>query len=144
MIAISEDILFIFTALNLQLHILNFQFTMRNNVIHDKSYAFALRIVKAYKYLSENKREYVLSKQVLRSGTAIGALVKESEHAQSKADFINKLSIALKEANETAYWLTLLKDGDFIDKNSFVSIKTDCDEIIKILVAIIKTSKDNK
>ena len=117
---------------------------MRNNVIHDKSYAFALRIVKAYKYLSENKREYVLSKQVLRSGTAIGALVKESEHAQSKADFINKLSIALKEANETAYWLTLLKDGDFIDENSFFSIKTDCDEIIKILVAIIKTSKDNR
>ncbi len=116
---------------------------MRNNVIHDKSYAFALRIVKAYKYLSENKKEYVLSKQVLRSGTAIGALVKESEHAQSKADFINKLSIALKEANETAYWLTLLKDGDFIDENSFVSIKIDCDEIIKILVAIIKTSKDN-
>lgn len=117
---------------------------MRNNAIHDKTYAFALRIVKAYKYLSENKREYVLSKQVLRSGTAIGAMVKESEHAQSKADFINKLSIALKEANETAYWLTLMKDSGFIDVNSFVSIKNDCDEIIKILVAIIKTSKDNK
>lgn len=144
MIVRCEDIFFIFTVLNFQLHIFSFQFTMRNNVIHDKSYAFALRIVKAYKYLSENKKEYVLSKQVLRSGTAIGALVKESEHAQSKADFINKLSIALKEANETAYWLTLLKDGDFIDENSFISIKTDCDEIIKILVAIIKTSKDNR
>ena len=117
---------------------------MKNNLIHDKSYAFALRIVKAYKYLIYEKKEFVLSKQLLRSGTAIGALIKESEHAQSKADFINKLSIGLKEANETGYWLSLLKDSDFFESMAYDSIKNDCEEIIKILVAIIKTSKNNK
>lgn len=80
---------------------------MKENVIKSKSFAFALRIVKLYKYLSTTHNEYVLSKQLLRSGTAIGALVRESEHAESKADFIHKLSIALKEANETDYWLEL-------------------------------------
>jgi len=83
------------------------------NVLKEKSYAFALRIVKLYRYLSVHK-EYVLSKQVLRSGTAVGALVSESEFGQSKADFISKLSIALKEANETLYWLSLLKDSEYI------------------------------
>ncbi len=87
------------------------------------------------------KKKFVLSKQLLRSGTAIGALVKESEHAQSKTDFINKLSIGLKEANETGYWLSLLKDSDFLESIAYDSIKNDCEEIIKILVAIIKTSK---
>ena len=113
------------------------------NIIHTKSYAFALRIIKLYKYLVAEKKEYVLSKQVLRSGTAIGALVKESENAQSKADFIHKLNIALKEANETEYWLMLLKDSDYISEENFQSIHKDSVELIKILVSIVKTSRNN-
>ncbi len=112
-----------------------------NNIIHDKSYQFAIRIVNLYKYLVANKKEFVLSKQVLRSGTAVGALVKEAEHAQSTADFVNKLSIALKEANETLYWLELLKDTDFIEEKMFQSMYNDAEELVKILVKIIKTSK---
>ena len=115
---------------------------MKSNVIKDKSYAFALRAIKAYKFLSEKKREFVLSKQMLRSGTAIGALVREAEHAQSDADFINKMNIALKEANETEYWLMLLKDSDYIDEKSFTSIQKDCVEVIKLLISIVKTSKE--
>ncbi len=110
----------------------------------DKSYIFALRVVKLYKHLVSEKKEYVLSKQVLRSGTSIGALIKESEHAQSKADFINKMSIALKEANETEYWLQLLKDSDYISEQSFDSIHNDSVELIKLLVSIVKSSKINK
>lgn len=115
----------------------------KENVVRDKSYVFALRMIKLYKYLSETHREFILSKQAIRSGTAIGALIKESEHAQSKADFIHKMSIALKEANETEYWLMLLKDSDFISKESFQSVVADCRELIKLLVAIVKTSKDS-
>ena len=116
---------------------------MEKNVIKDKSYRFALRVIKTYKFLSEDKREFVLSKQMLRSGTAIGALVKEAEHAQSKADFINKMNIALKEANETEYWLMLLKDSAYIDETNFKSIHNDCTEVIKLLISIVKTSKEN-
>jgi len=116
---------------------------MKNNVIKDKSYAFALRVIKAYKFLSEDKREFVLSKQLLRSGTAIGALVREAEQAQSKADFINKMNIALKEANETEYWLMLLKDSDYFNEKSFKSIHKDCAEVIKLLISIVKTTKTN-
>lgn len=111
------------------------------NVVKAKSYSFAIRIVKAYKFLSSEQKEFVLSKQMLRSGTAIGALVRESEHAESKADFIHKMSIALKEANETEYWLLLLHDTDYLEKKIFQSIATDCSELIKLLVSIIKTSK---
>jgi len=107
-----------------------------------KSFAFALRVVKLSKYLQNEKREYVLSKQVLRSGTAIGALVREAEHAQSKADFINKMSIALKEANETDYWLELLFQSGEISQESFESIKPDIQELLKLLVSIVKTSKE--
>ena len=114
---------------------------MKKNVIKDKSYAFALRMIKAYKFLSVEKREFVLSKQMLRSGTAIGALVREAEQAQSKADFINKMNIALKEANETEYWLMLLKDSDYMDENSFESLRKDCSEVNKLLISIVKTSK---
>jgi four helix bundle protein len=114
------------------------------NVVKEKSYAFALRIIKAYKYLLQEHREFVLSKQVLRSSTAIGALIWESEHAQSKADFINKMNIALKEANETEYWLMLLKDSDYLDDKTFTSIHKDCDELIRLLVSIVKTSKSKK
>ena len=113
----------------------------KESIISEKSYAFALRIIKAYKYLSVKEREFVLSKQLLRSGTSIGALVREAEYAQSTADFIHKLSIAIKEANETEYWLMLLKDSGYIKDDSFQSIVTDCRELLKILTSIIKTSK---
>lgn len=117
--------------------------TMENNAIKSKSYLFAIRVIKAYKFLSSEQREFVLSKQMLRSGTAVGALVRESEHAESIADFIHKLSIALKEANETEYWLMLLHDTEYLDDKSFNSIVSDCQELIKILISIIKTSKSN-
>jgi four helix bundle protein len=113
----------------------------QENVIADKSYKFAIRIVKAYLFLSKEKNEYTLSKQLLRSGTAIGALVSESRFAQSKADFINKLYIALKEANETRYWINLLHDTDFLTETVFNSIFPEIEELISILSAIIKTSK---
>jgi len=115
---------------------------MRENIVMNKAYAFALRIIKAYKFLSLEQREFILSKQMLRSGTAIGALVKEAEHAQSKADFLNKMNIALKEANETEYWLMLLKDSEYIDSKSFTSIVEDCREIIRLLISIVKTTKE--
>ena len=114
---------------------------MRDNAIRDKSFAFALRVVKLAKYLEGKKREFVLSRQVLRSGTAIGALVREAQHAESKADFIHKMSIALKEANETLYWLELLNRGGYISKECFDSIRSDSDEVVKLLVAIVKTAK---
>ena len=109
----------------------------------DKSYAFALRIIKLYKYLIAEKKEYVLSKQILRSGTSIGALVKEAEHAQSKADFLNKMNVALKEANETEYWLMLLKDSKYIEEKSFDSIHEENVEIIKLLASIVKSLKES-
>ena len=115
---------------------------MKDNIIKDKSYGFALRVIKAYKFLSDEKREFVLSKQMLRSGTAIGALVREAEQAQSKADFVSKMNIALKEANETEYWLMLLKDSDYIDEKSFKSIHQDCAEVIKLLISIVRTTKE--
>ncbi|MDR1951445.1 MAG: four helix bundle protein [Bacteroidales bacterium] len=115
----------------------------KDNIIRDKSYSFALRIVKLYRYLSLEKKEFVLSKQILRSGTAIGALIKESEHAQSKADFINKINIALKEANETEYWLQLLNDSKYLTTKEYKSIYPEIHEIISLLVSILKTSKKN-
>uniref|UniRef100_UPI003A95CB7C four helix bundle protein n=1 Tax=Phocaeicola sp. TaxID=2773926 RepID=UPI003A95CB7C len=112
-------------------------------VVYGKSLNFALRIVKAYQYLSDEKGERILSKQLLRSGTAIGAMVCEAEFAESANDFIHKLHIALKEANETAYWLLLLYKSDYIDAPSYESINQDAKELIKLLVCIIKTSKEN-
>ncbi len=111
--------------------------------LRQKSYDFAVRIVKLCRYLSTEQKEFVLSKQVLRSGTAIGALIREAEFGQSKADFINKLSIALKEANETDYWLSLLLDTDLIEQKMYQSMKIDIDSIISLLVASIKTAKQN-
>ena len=111
------------------------------NIVKDKSFAFALRVVKLNKYLCDEKREYVLSKQLLRSGTAIGALIREAEHAESKLDFIHKMSIALKEANETDYWIELLYQSDILDKRSYKSLKPDVLELIKLLASIIKNSK---
>ena len=117
---------------------------MKENVILDKSFDFAVRIVNLYKYLVTEKKEYILSKQILRSGTSVGALVREAQHAESNADFIHKLSISLKEANETEYWLLLLNETVFIIKNQFESLKADIEELLKLLVSIIKKSKEKK
>ena len=112
-----------------------------DNQIQIESKAFAIRIIKLYKYLKENKQVYVLSKQVLRSGTSIGANVRESVNAQSRMDFINKLSIALKEATETEYWLELLHESDVLDDKQFESIYNDCGKLAATLTKIIKTTK---
>lgn len=110
-----------------------------NNIIVDKSKKFAVRIVKLYKYLTEESHEYVLSKQLLRSGTSVGANVREATRAQSKQDFYHKLNIALKEADESAYWIELLS---FITKAQFESIYKDCDEVVSLLVSITKSQKN--
>lgn len=112
-----------------------------DNVIESKSFDFAIRIVNLYKYLTDKKNEYVLSKQLLRSGTSIGANVAEAEQAQSKPDFVSKMSIALKETSETKYWIKLLQATDFLSKEESSSILADCIELEKILVSIIKSSK---
>ncbi len=111
------------------------------NVIEEKSFAFAVRIVNLYKHLSETKKEFVLSKQLLRSGTSIGANVAEAQQAQSTADFISKLGIALKEASETKYWIRLLASTNYLTEAEYGSILNDCTELEKILVSILKSSK---
>ena len=113
-----------------------------SNAIQDKSRAFAIEVINCYKFLVEEQHEYVLSKQLLRSGTSIGANARESKNAQSKSDFLNKLSIALKEADETDYWLDLLHATDYLDDAMYDALADDCNEIIKILTSIIKTLKD--
>ena len=115
----------------------------QDNPIEKRSYLFALRIVKAYKYLTRQKDEYVLSKQMLRSGTSIGAMMREAKFAQSRADFVNKASIALKEANETLYWIELLHDSEYIDDLSYNSLHQEADELTAILASIVKTTKEN-
>ena len=114
---------------------------MRENVIRTKSFSFSIKIVKLYKSLTDKKREYVLSRQLLRSGTSIGALIREAEQAESRADFIHKLSISLKEANETDYWLDLLRETEYISEPQYNELKQDIGEILKLLTRIIKTSK---
>jgi len=116
----------------------------KDNVTYKKAYNFAIRIVKAYQYLCEEKKEYVLSKQMLRSGTSIGANIAEANGAISEADFSNKISIAYKECLETKYWLSLLKDTDYVSEKSFESMHTDADEIAKILFSILKKTRINK
>ena len=105
--------------------------------------SLAVRMVNLYKYLTEEKREQVLSKQILRSGTSIGAMVYESEHSESTADFIHKLTIAQKEINETLYWLELLSKTEYITPKEYDSIRTDATEVIKLLTSILKTIKNN-
>ncbi|BDC95736.1 hypothetical protein TRSA_08350 [Treponema saccharophilum] len=117
------------------------QFSTKKGVIQEKSKAFAVRIVKFYKYLCDEKKEFVLSKQVLRSGTSIGANVRESKNAQSKADFISKMSIALKEADETAYWIELLTESEIVKETQVKDLYEENTEIIKILTSIVKSSK---
>ncbi len=114
---------------------------MKDNPLKDKSYQFAIRIVKLSEFLQRDRKEFVLSKQALRSGTAIGALIREAEFGQSKADFSSKMNISLKEANETDYWLSLLRDTEFISENQFLSLQSDCKELIAMLVSTVKTSK---
>lgn len=116
---------------------------VRDNVIRTKSYAFAIRIVNAYKFLINSQKEFVLSKQMLRSGTAIGALVAEAHYAQSSADFLSKMSIALKEANETSYWLSLLKDTSYLEEQTYGSISADCNELVALLISIVKSVKSS-
>ena len=115
----------------------------KNNQILADSKEFALRIIKLYKWLTDEKQVYVLSKQILRSGTSIGANVHESINAQSKMDFINKLNIALKEANETEYWLELLHESNYLDDTQFDSINNDCGKLVATLTKIIKSTKAN-
>ena len=117
---------------------------MKNDVVLNKSKAFALRIIKLYQYLTDEKREFIMSKQLLRSGTSVGANTREAKRGQTKPDFYAKLNIALKEADETAYWLELLHESNYIDEKQYNSIYSDCDEIIALLVAITKTQKGEK
>ena len=112
-----------------------------DNPVAEKSFRFATRAVRLCQYLQNEKREYVMSRQILRSGTAVGALVSEAQYAQSKADFINKMHIAIKEANETLYWLRLLHETDYLNSIQFRSLKSDNEELIKLLTSIITSAK---
>jgi four helix bundle protein len=113
----------------------------KDNIIVQKSYAFALEIIKLYKLLVD-KKEFVLSKQILRSGTSIGANIHEAVASESKKDFVHKLGIAVKEARETSYWLNLLKDSNYITNYEFNKLNNSCDEIVRILNSIILTTKE--
>ncbi len=113
-----------------------------NPIVQNKSFDFSVRIVNLCKYLQSEHKDYILSKQLLRSGTSIGANISESQQAQSRPDFINKLNIALKEACETDYWLRLLHKTDFLTDEQFLSIFSDCQELERLLTTIIKTTKE--
>ena len=113
---------------------------MAESILADKSLAFAIRIVKCVRCLQDEKREFVISKQILRSGTSIGA---NALYAQSKADFVGKISISLKEASETSYWLTILQKTDYLSESEYKSLKVDIDELLRMLIASLKTSKRN-
>ena len=114
-----------------------------NNILKDKSIAFAIRTVNCYKFLEKERNERVMSKQLLRCGTSIGANIHEGIYGQSVADFVSKLSIALKEASETSYWLLILHDTDFLSDEMHDSLKSDIDSIIKLLISSLKTTKKN-
>jgi len=113
------------------------------SILKEKSYKFAVRIVKLVQHLQNEKKEFVMSKQLLKAGTSVGAMNSEAEFAQSKADFINKISVGLKEANETKFWLSLLKETDYIEVKLFESFIADCEELIRMMVASVKTCKQN-
>ena len=116
---------------------------MKENIVKNKSFAFAVRVVNCYKWLCAEKKEYVLSKQLLRSGTSVGAMVREAEHAETKKDFIHKMAIAQKEINESLYWLELLRETDYLEQPTFVTLEQDATEILKLITAIIKSTKQN-
>lgn len=113
----------------------------RPNPLREKSFRFALRVVKLYKYLCDEHKEFVLSKQLLRSGTSVGALQRESEYAESKVDFSHKLGIAQKECNESLYWIELLHESGFITETAFTSLKDDAEELLRLITSSIKTAK---
>jgi len=115
---------------------------MRDNIVEKKSKLFAVRVIRLYQYLTESKREFVLSKQLLRSGTSIGANIREGSNAQSKKDFISKMNIALKEAAESEYWLELLHETDYISDDEFKSMYNDVGELNRLLISIVKTSRN--
>jgi len=117
---------------------------MASSIVGKKSRDYAIRIIGCYKYLTEQKKETIMSKQLLRSGTSIGANTRESKNAQSRMDFLNKLNIALKEADETEYWLDLLHETNYLDDLAYNSLNSDCAEIIKMLTVIIKRLKEDK
>ncbi len=116
---------------------------MKDNIVKTKSFAFAVGIVKLYQFLVDTKKEFVLSKQLLRSGTSVGAMVREAEHAETKPDFIHKMAIAQKEINETIYWLELLAETNFLTKEQFESLISDAEELIKLVTSILKSTKAN-
>lgn len=115
---------------------------MKKNVVKEKSFAFAVRVVKLSRWLQNEKKEFVLSKQVLRSGTAFGALVREAEHAESRADSTHKMNIALKEANETLYWIDLLHESGTLTAEQYQTLHPDAEELVKLLVSIVRPSKE--
>ena len=114
---------------------------MKENILKTKSFSFEIRIVKLYKYLKKEHNEFILSQQIIRRGTAIGALIREAEHGESLKDFAHKLNISLKEANEAKYWIDLLFASEFITKKMYDSINTDCEELLELLIASLKTTK---
>jgi len=116
---------------------------MRENVLKTKTFSFSIRIVNCYKFLMQEKKEFVLSKQLLRSGTSVGAMVREAEHSESKPDFIHKMAIAQKEINESIYWLELLNATDYLSLDLFNSLNNDAIEIIKLITSTIKTAKSS-
>ena len=115
-----------------------------NNAVAEKSFRFSVRIVRLSRYLDTEMKEYTLSKQILRSGTSIGALISEAKYAQSRADFLNKLTIALKEANETLYWIDLLHETDYLNSSMHQSLRNDAEELLGLLVSITKKLKNNQ
>ena len=117
---------------------------MKENILIDKSIDFAARIIKLCKFLEDSKKEHIISKQIIRSGTSIGANINEAQYGNSKADFVSKLHISLKETAETEYWLRLLFKSDYIDNKMFDSLLNDCLEVKKILISSINTAKNNK
>ena len=130
-----------FLVQNAKCKVKNHDVAQMENVVEDKSFRFAIRVVNMHKYLRQEKREYTMSKQLLRCGTSIGANIAEAQRAQSKADFISKINIALKETVETRYWIKLLTATEYLNKGQSQSIMTDCIELEKILVAILNSSK---
>jgi four helix bundle protein len=113
------------------------------NILKEKSFALALRIIKLYKFLVENKKEYVLSKQVLRSGTSVGAMIREAQNAESKMDFVHKLAIAQKECDESLYWIELLVASDYITNESYQSVYAEAEQVLKMIKSAILTTKKN-
>ena len=115
----------------------------QKNILKEKSFALALRIIKLYKFLIENKKEYILSKQILRSGTSVGAMIREAQNAESKMDFVHKLAIAQKECDESIYWMELLVQSNYISKEAFESVSAEAEQVLKMIKSAILTTKRN-